>query len=411
MKKPGGEVALLTPDADGWRLVHAGKTHSSPTLEGALNGLPAKTPIHLALPGPMALMERLTLPSTDREELTGMVQLQLEKTLPYPVEEVTSDFEILSSDESESTVLLSAVHIPGLETLCAPMRARQRLPEKISIFAQHVAAACPPDETALAVWAEQGHLAVAICERGKLSWVQTLPGTDAETLGDDLSRALLSAEMEGVPVTFTRVLLGGDRADLATILRETFDAPLELLPLDGALPEPATNLVPLPWTAEVRKFESTERVRQRLTWVAMGYLVLVALAFLYLAWTKRQVQKVDREIAQMQPQVQAIGEMQQRWRALRPAIDPKLFAVEILYLVRSSLPSEEVLMTVFDYSQTNDGNWQFTIEGEAPTAALAVEFTDKLQKSADLQDFRVEKSRDKFLPDGRVQFTIVGKLL
>lgn len=410
MKKPGGEVALLTPDAQGWRLIHGGKTHAALTLEGALVGLPAKTPLHLALPAPMALMERLTLPSTDREELAGMVQLQLEKTLPYPVEEVTSDFEMLRAEESESTVLLSAVHIPGLEALCAPLKTRQRLPEKISIFAQHVAAACPAEETVLAIWAEQEQLAVAICEKARLSWVQTFPGTDAETLRDDLSRALLSAEMEGVPVAFTRVLLDSDRADLGATLREIFDVPVETLLLSGTLPEPATNLVPPSWTAEVRKFESTERVRQRLTWAAMGYLILVAIAFLYLAWMKRQVQQVDRAVAQMQPQVEAVAAIQKRWRVLRPAIDKQLFAVEILYLVRSNLPSEEVLMTGFDYAQTND-NWQFTVEGEAPTAALAVEFTGKLQKDPELQAFRVEKTRDNFLPDGRVQFVIVGKLL
>ncbi len=410
MKKPGAAVALLTPDAQGWRLVHGGKTHSSPTLDGALAGLPAMTPIHFALPAPMALLERLTLPATDREELAGMVQLQLEKTLPYPVEEVTSDFEVLHAEEAESTVLLTAVHIPGLELLCAPMKTRQRLPEKVSIYAQHIAGACPTEETVLAVWAEQEQLAVAICEKAKLSWVQTLPGTDADTLRDDLSRALLSAEMEGVPADFTRVMLGGDRADLEPTLREMYEVPVELLPLEGALPEPRTNLVPASWTSDIHRFERTERVRQRLIWAAMVYLVLVALAFLYLAWLKRQAQQVDRAIAQMQPQVEAVAASQQRWRVLRPSIDKQLFVVELLYLVKNSLPSEEVVMTLFDYSQSSDGNWAFTIEGEAPTAKLAVEFTDKLQKAPELQDFRIEKGRETFLPDGRVQFRIRGAL-
>ncbi|RYD62339.1 MAG: hypothetical protein EOP84_34690, partial [Verrucomicrobiaceae bacterium] len=118
MKKPGGEVAQLTPDSHGWRVNHAGKSQSVATLAEAIPLIPAQSPIHLAIPTSMVLMERLTLPATDREELGGMVQLQLEKMLPYPVEEVTSDFQVLSSGETESTVVSLAVNAPSLSALC-----------------------------------------------------------------------------------------------------------------------------------------------------------------------------------------------------------------------------------------------------------------------------------------------------
>ena len=418
MKKPGGEVALLTPDAQGWRLVHGGKAQSSPTLDGALALLPARVPLHFALPAPMALLERLTLPSTDREELSGMVQLQLEKTLPYPVDEVTSDFEILHAEETESTVLSTSVHIPGLETLCEPMKTRQRLPEKISIFAQHVAAACPADETVLAVWQEQDQLAIAICENARLSWVDTLTGTDADTLRDDLSRALLSAEMEGVPANFSRVLLGSESPELESALRESFEVPVETLMLDRALPEPPTNLVPSSWVSEVRRFENREHLRQRLTWAAMAYLVLIAFAFLYLAWMKRQVQQVDAKVAEMQPQVEAVARMQARWRVLRPAIDKELYTVEVLRVVQEQVrvlhekvKSANLTITLFEYSQAGDGTWSFTVAGEAPEAKLVIAFAEELQKAPELKPWKVVKRpEDTFLPDGRVQFRIVGKL-
>ena len=65
------------------------------TLGEAAAALPLNVAVRLALPCQAALLERLKLPATDREELAGMVQLQLEKTLPYPVEEVSSDFEVI----------------------------------------------------------------------------------------------------------------------------------------------------------------------------------------------------------------------------------------------------------------------------------------------------------------------------
>jgi hypothetical protein len=67
MKKSGDEVVQLTPDSHGWRVNHAGKSQSIATLEEAIPLIPAQAVIHLAIPTSMVLMERLTLPATDRE--------------------------------------------------------------------------------------------------------------------------------------------------------------------------------------------------------------------------------------------------------------------------------------------------------------------------------------------------------
>ncbi|HEX8310402.1 MAG TPA: hypothetical protein VF614_03725, partial [Chthoniobacteraceae bacterium] len=75
MKKPSAETALLTPDAGGWRVrMSGGPSQAMRTLGEAAQAIPAGNRIHLALPCHAALLERLTLPSTDRDELAGMVQ-------------------------------------------------------------------------------------------------------------------------------------------------------------------------------------------------------------------------------------------------------------------------------------------------------------------------------------------------
>ena len=98
MKKPGAAPALLTPDADGWRLSRTGAApQKMATLGEAAAALPAGMRLHLALPCQAVLIERMTLPATDRAELAGMVQLQLEKTLPFAIEEVSSDFVVVGT--------------------------------------------------------------------------------------------------------------------------------------------------------------------------------------------------------------------------------------------------------------------------------------------------------------------------
>ena len=400
MKKASAKAALITPDMEGWRV--SGKRY--PTLAEAVAAVPAGGPLHLALPCHDVLLERLRLPSTDRAELSGMLQLQLEKTLPYPVEEVSTDFEVLGTGENESTLLSVAAHSGQLDDLCQPMRAAERLPSKITLFAMHVAAACPPDELVLVFYAEQGMLVAAIVESGKLGWAQTLSGTDAETLVGELPRLLLPAEIDGVPMDFTRILVAEDLEPLAITLREFFPQPVEFLSLDRTLPEPAGNLLPPAWEADTRRLERAGRLRQQLLAAAVAWLLLVAAAFVYLAWMKRKERALSRELEAAKPEMNFITAREGRWLTLAPAVEPGRFTVELLYQIHKNLPNPEVKITELDQQLTG---WK--IVGEAPTAALAIDYVEKLKKDPELTVWEVSAGQPQLLPNEHAQFTIFGK--
>ncbi|MEA3212074.1 MAG: Type pilus assembly protein PilM [Chthoniobacter sp.] len=401
--KRTGDGALISPDADGWRVVQGGAARKFLTLGEAAAALPLKTAVRLALPCQAALLERLTFPATDREELAGMLQLQLEKTLPYPVEEVSSDFEVIASEENESTLLSVAAHSGQLDELCQPLRDHAKLPEKITLFAMHVAAACPPDETVLAIYAEQGEFVIAICEKGKLSWAQTVHGLDVAALLELLPQMMLSAEMEGVPTACSSIRLDRDLTSLSEPLRDLFELPVELIALD-ALPEPRGNLVPTAWQADSRRLERAERIKQQLLLAAVMYLLGVAVAFVYLAWLKRDAQKLALQFAAAQPQLEFIQSRERRWNELRPAIDPRLYTVEILYQAHKNLPSEEVRIT--EFNQTT-GKW--TIIGEAPSANLAIEFVEKLKAEKELEAWRITAAPPTLLKGEQAKFSIEGR--
>jgi hypothetical protein len=406
MKKNGRHsAALVFPGATGWRVrLPSGQTHTVEALEDAAAALPAGATVHLALPCNAALLERMTLPSIDRAELSGMVQLQLEKTLPYSVDEVSSDFDVLEQAESESTLLTVTAKHTQLDRLCEPLRIKAFLPEKVTVYAQHVAATCAADATVLCLWPEDSQLVVAVCERGKLGFAQTLPQTDPASVVAELPGLLLRAEMEGVPTDFAKVRIeqgcGGLRDQLASLLGK----PVEVFSFDGPLPEPRTNLVPAPWLEERRRNQSSGNLKNRLQLFAMLYLIGVALAFLYLAWLKHRVQVLDVQIAQTQPLVEFQQSRQAKWQDLGPAIDPARSAVEVLQLLFANLPSSEVKFTLFEF-----GLKQFKIECEAPNANLWTEFTEKLRKEPALSAYKLDSPPPKILNDGRVQFTIFGR--
>ncbi|HYR58710.1 MAG TPA: hypothetical protein VEO95_08785 [Chthoniobacteraceae bacterium] len=402
MKKTG-DGALISPDVEGWRVIQGGVAKKFPTLGEAAAALPLKTAVRLAIPCQAALLERMTLPATDREELAGMLQLQLEKTLPYPVDEVSSDFEIIHSAENESTLLSVAAHSGHLDELCQPLREQSRLPQKITLFAMHVAAACPADETVLAIYAEQGQFVVAICETGKLSWAQTIAGLDDDTLLGELPQAMLAAEMAGVPVQFTSIRIEKDLVRLARPLRDLFKLPVDLMTLE-ALPEPRGNLVPPAWQADTRRIERAERNKQRLLLAAVLYLLGVAAAFVYLAWLKREAQTIALQYGAAQPQLEQIAARERRWNGLRQAIDPHFYPVEILFQAHRNLPSADVHLTEFILSA---GKW--TIVGEAASANLAIEYAEKLKAEKELEAWKIVSAPPTILKGEQARFSIEGR--
>ena len=401
--KSTGAGALISPDIDGWRVIQNGVAKKYPTLGEAASALPLKTAVRLAIPCQAALLERLTLPATDREELAGMLQLQLEKTLPYPVDEVSSDFEVIHSAENESTLLSVAAHSGQLDEICQPLRDISRLPQKITLFAMHVAAACPVDETVLAIYAEQGQFVLAICEQGKLSWAQTVSSLDDAVLLSELPQMMLSAEMEGVPTKFTGIRLDQELARLQGPLQAHFDVTVQLIALEE-LPEPAGNLVPSAWKEDTRRLQQSERLKQRLLLAAVLYLLCVAATFVYLAWLKREAQKIAAQYGAARPQLELINSRERRWNELRRAIDPHFYTVEILYQAHRNLPSDDVRITEF---QQTAGKW--TIVGEAPSANLAIEYAEKLKNEKAIEEWKIVSSPPTILKGEQAKFSIEGQ--
>ena len=406
MKKNGASRALLAPDANGWRISLAdGSTQTVKTLAEAASAVPVGVSIHLALPSHTALLERLTLPSTNREELAGMVQLQLEKTLPYPIEEMTSDFDVIKQGENESTLISVAAHTAQLDRMCEPLRASSRIPHRVTLFASHVAASCPPDKTVLCIWQEDEQLVVTICENGKVSTAQTIPGSDADSLVGELPSMLLRAELEGVPVVFNSIRIEHGCDQLRPALEGYFEKTVEPFSFTAGLPDATGNLLPAAWNAEQKRLESTGRLKQRLQFAAFIYLMLVAAAFVYLAWIKIQVRKIDEQIARALPEKNFVEAQKARWAAFQPAINPDRYAVEVLKLCQAARPSTDIKFNVWDYSSA-----QFMVEGDAPSANVAIEFGQKLAAEKCLSDFTIETPPPTILKDDHWKFRFFGKL-
>lgn len=404
MKQQSAPVALLSPDAHGWRVsVAGGAQRSVATLEEAIAALPASTHVELALPCQAVIIERHKLPSTDGAELAEMLQLQLEKTLPYPLDDVSHGFEVLGQTENESTVLTVATSRAQLDELCAPLRDMGRIPGRITLQAFRVAAACPENGNVLALWPEQEQTACAIITDGKLAWAQPIVGLGEEAVLAELPGLLLAAELAGVSTDFTEIRVNEEALDLGQALAAQFGKPVVHL---GELPAPkgSLDLLPPSWQAEVRRQERGDTLKQNLLVAAVVYLVLVAAAFGYLAWLKRQVSVVQREHDAMKPRFAGIEKQMARWDSLAPVVEPRRYIVEVIHqLSKAWQQSDKLQFTSFTF-----GPREWVLKGEGTTDAR-FELVTRLKQNKELDAFEIQFPPEQPLKDDRISFIVTGK--
>ena len=443
-------AASLAPAPNGWRarIITGAQTQAqnASSFAEAVATLPAKTAsaldVSVALPTRFAIVERLTLPSLDIQELDGMVRLQLEKTLPYAIEDTTYGFQILSthtgeakpqpvavtvlasseveiesipdtsaeaSPESvpvpETTLVVWVIHNSAVEQFCESLLIRKQFPRRLTIWAMHIAVQAPATGTAAGLWQEDEGVVFAVFENGALSFMETIGSPDNVSV--ELPQALMSAELAGASTEFCAVLIDPALASLQESVTEFFGVPSqELSPLDDALDvNPPVDLTLESWQAELARIAQAGKLKARLITAGIVYALLLLLAFGYLGAQGRRLRTLEVELTVVQPEVDAVLAQQTGWKALAPAINRSRFTAELLLQIVQALPSADVRLTQFDQTPT-----QFMVEGEAPDANQAIQFGEKLKATPGLSEFQFEASPPSILSNDHAQFRIFGKL-
>jgi hypothetical protein len=408
--RPKVRNITVTPAAVGWHVGGIAEGESprpAATMEEVAAMLPEASVVSVSLPVAAVSLERMSLPSTARDELEGMVMLQLEKTLPYSADELTIGFDIIRQEGSESHLLAVAVSNDQLDTLCQPLRERRHLPEQLGIHAMQLAARFPAEEVLGLIFQEGDATILAIAQSGKLVAAYPCQAISREEFLIELPRLLLAAELEGVPVNFSKVILDRELGAWIDLLRgELLDTVIERAALDAPMPACAVNLVPSGWTEEKRQFAQTAKIKEWLLIAGAVYLFVLLVAAGYIIWLQRQVNAVNAQVAQAAPYVDSIATRKARWQALAPAIDPTRYVVEILNQISRSVPTDDLHVTLLNQDNP-DG---FEIEGEAPTADMANNYVDTLKNDPNLKMFHFHNDLPTILPNYHAQFHIYATL-
>jgi hypothetical protein len=400
----------LIPASNSWNLVRFAQ-HSSAwevrglaTLDEAGTLLQPGDDFVLGLPVTVVLAQRLSLPTIDRDEFVEMVRIQIEKAMPYPAEEMTTDSEVISQTEEGSVISAVAVHNEKLSELAAPLLSLGLIPSRVTVYAAQRAATHAPDGEALLIYPESDAIVCAIAEQGKLSFTRTLDAADPLQLQRDLPQLALSAELQGINTSFPKVLLDESLYALRDTVQGVFATTTELVAVELPPAETGLNLLPESWRQRRAQIARQGEWRKRLLWAGGVYAALLVLFLAYLLVLRLELGRLGRRIERDAPRTEFVKTAAAKWRALAPAIDPRFYPIEVLVHISDSLPSADVRITKFDQSAR-----QIAVEGEANSAALAYQFADRVKKNPDLQMFQFEMAAPRILPNDHAQFRLEGK--
>ena len=374
------------------------------TLEEAATLLARDEDFVLGLPISAVLAQRLQLPSVAPEDFREMVQIQIEKALPYAPDEVTTDFETIAQTEEGTVISAVAIHNERLSALAAPLLSRGLTPRQVTVYAAQRAGTHAASGTALIIYPEPEGIVCAISEAGRLSFTRTLPGADETQLHAELPQLALSAELQGIDTSAQTILLDESLFAWREGLQNMFASRADLIAVEAPPAAVQLNLLPKAWRQQRQTIERQQQWKKRLLVAGAVYLGLLLLCFAYFLVLRVRLKSFNRQISRDEPKVQAVKKTEARWKALAPAIDARYYPIEVLLHLFESLPSADVRITDFTQSAR-----QISVSGEANSTGLAYQFADKVKKNAGLQAFTFEMSAPRILPSEHAQFKLEGK--
>jgi hypothetical protein len=355
--------------------------------------------IVIALPLRQTVSYATWVPTTDKQLVPEMVQMQLEKRGLVQRQSFVSsvDVRILEVQEERSLVL-AVVLLPDLAPELAVGNAVRFEPEPFIL---------PLPQDRLIVWRERQRLAMTISRGRDPIHFQVL---SAEEVSDEsvneIRCILLQLESQHMINELLGLALWGDFTDEEVAIlqqglalktfRESVPPP--------SLPATPSRLLPPQVSLLHEKARRRRRIRRLITAAAGAYLLGILAIVGYIFWQQNRITQLQNQLTADLPTVTAVQGTADQWRKVEWAVDPKLYAVELLHQVADLLPPQGMRLTAF---QIEKG--KLILHGEASTAAAAFKFNEDIKQNAAMKLFRWDMKSPSLRPDGRAEFIIEGE--
>jgi len=212
---------------------------------------------------------------------------------------------------------------------------------------------------------------------------------------------LTSLEAGGMLAAPPRVVLYHDGAEPPNLSawQASGGLPVESRPMPPPVrPTGSLECIPLP-VQEVQKRRAVGRRRQKIALLlAAGYFALVLLVAAHTGWLAWRTHALRAEVDGSADAVTQVEQTMNTWRELLPALDPRLYPIEVLYQVTAALPEDGVRLTLFQMSPR-----EVMLNGEVTSIPVALRFQEAVTQNKNLAEF-FDWTSDQVVPTGKGNF-------
>ena len=381
-----------------WVLYTKGEASARGGQPSELRG--ARSDVVVGIPSGSLSVFAVTLPKTDEALYPSMINAQIEKRgLDSKVGPTLFDFQsVSSSEEGEIFSVTVVVSLP--EELEVP---------GVAGYAPFAMLRSGPSRGA-ALWMEHGRLVLGVFEEGILIHLQILSSApeDGNAIASELNLILLG--LEGLPEfrsSVERISIASPPISSGVVetLRSRLTIPVEEAP-DAVDPkaEARPRLTP---TSVIRAAAKKRSGRRTLVILAAGlvvYAVVAAWVWVEAKSTEREIESLEKRTAIVEPDVQHIQMVEERWKQLAPAFDKNLFPVVQLSKITSALPASGVVIREYRTMGRT-----IRVRGQARDVQLANRLLEDLKGMDFFASYEWSMPNPKVEQNNTATFEIEGK--
>lgn len=368
----------------------------------------------IAIPANRVLMRVAELPSTDREELEGMAELQVDKFSPFPSDQMSFSVEVLAQREDSSRVLIAAVQHAYIDTLGEFLLMTGMYPQSVDVdvlgwWSLLKSAGRVAQEGQEVLVINDGECAqlfvirdgVPIVIRAMDAALDPHSETAAEEISDEVEYTLMTLEGTWGAIDTSLITIwarGSVAAELVESLSSVSGVDVktgnldDLPPLSEGLSQrmastetDCMDLAPASWKQSI---QSRKYQRQAVTIAATAFglwALLMGGLWFWSSYQKSALADAQNEILRLQNEVTEVRELRSQVESLKQYADRQFSGLECLLEISTLLPAS-VDISSFTYNKES----QVNLRGEADTDRPINDFIGSLEKSALFTSVRTE---------------------
>jgi len=393
-------LALPAPDR-GWILYSGGSETARAEDLGALAG--KRSDLLVGIPSGSVSTFVVELPPAEASLHESMIHAQVDKRGLSAKGGALVDYERIGGGDRGDTFAVRVV--PELPSDCLlTTAAGYQLAASLRMPAS--------TKPSAAVWREHERLVLGVASGGVVVHVQVLSGKPevGKALAGEINLILLGLRGEsffesGGP---SEVILSLDEITEKELIEFRSGTSLAVRRERSAVPkrgEARERLLPTEVTRQRRRRRAAVRN------VALGVIGLVVYSVVGVwVWkdaqvTKREMASLERRIAIIQPDVERVQLVEERWRSLEPAFEKDLFPVVQLSRITSALPGSGVVIREYRTSGRD-----IRIRGQARDVQLANRLVEDLQGMEEFARYEWHMPNPRVERNNTATFEIEGKL-